>query len=238
MHSRMRHRVTEFQKVLNRAKTEVATGERKTVRYDYCVFFSRRDDDDGSDFTVAERCNRDDKIESCNNLCSWQYMTGYLPESPGMQTGCSGPKESGMSWETGARTQSLAGARVEWLSPAPTASLTGYTSCSIACLRLPLQSPAFNSVGSQDCMGYPLIWRDEVSKRGQIFGADQAPPQWRNSWLKILVLSSSLKFLNSTPPTPLFLPPTIHSCPVTTIPESTILLVRYHRRRVARHHQC
>ncbi|KAF6761597.1 arp2/3 complex 34 kDa subunit [Ephemerocybe angulata] len=31
MHSRMRHRVTEFQKVLNRAKTEVATGERKTV---------------------------------------------------------------------------------------------------------------------------------------------------------------------------------------------------------------
>ena len=33
MHSRMRHRVTEFQKVLNRAKTEVATGERKTVRY-------------------------------------------------------------------------------------------------------------------------------------------------------------------------------------------------------------
>ncbi|EPQ54124.1 actin-like protein ARPC2 [Gloeophyllum trabeum ATCC 11539] len=31
MHSRMRHRVSEFQKVLNRAKTEVATGERKTV---------------------------------------------------------------------------------------------------------------------------------------------------------------------------------------------------------------
>ncbi|KAF8075010.1 actin-related protein ARPC2 [Lyophyllum atratum] len=31
MHSRMRHRVTEFQKVLNRAKTEVATTERKTV---------------------------------------------------------------------------------------------------------------------------------------------------------------------------------------------------------------
>ncbi|TFK29758.1 arp2/3 complex 34 kDa subunit [Coprinopsis marcescibilis] len=31
MHSRMRHRVAEFQKVLNRAKTEVATGERKTV---------------------------------------------------------------------------------------------------------------------------------------------------------------------------------------------------------------
>ncbi|TEB33167.1 arp2/3 complex 34 kDa subunit [Coprinellus micaceus] len=31
MHSRMRHRVTEFQKVLNRAKTEVATGERRTV---------------------------------------------------------------------------------------------------------------------------------------------------------------------------------------------------------------
>lgn len=33
MHSRMRHRVAEFQKVLNRAKTEVATTERKTVRF-------------------------------------------------------------------------------------------------------------------------------------------------------------------------------------------------------------
>ena len=32
MHSRMRHRVSEFQKVLNRAKTEVAVTERKTVR--------------------------------------------------------------------------------------------------------------------------------------------------------------------------------------------------------------
>lgn len=31
MHSRMRHRVSEFQKVLNRAKTEQATVERKTV---------------------------------------------------------------------------------------------------------------------------------------------------------------------------------------------------------------
>ncbi|KAF5388687.1 hypothetical protein D9757_004752 [Collybiopsis confluens] len=31
MHSRMRHRVAEFQKVLNRAKHEVATTERKTV---------------------------------------------------------------------------------------------------------------------------------------------------------------------------------------------------------------
>jgi len=31
MHSRMRHRVAEFQKVLNRAKTEVAVTERKTV---------------------------------------------------------------------------------------------------------------------------------------------------------------------------------------------------------------
>ncbi|KII89605.1 hypothetical protein PLICRDRAFT_52775 [Plicaturopsis crispa FD-325 SS-3] len=31
MHSRMRHRVTEFQKVLNRAKTEVATTDRKTA---------------------------------------------------------------------------------------------------------------------------------------------------------------------------------------------------------------
>jgi hypothetical protein len=29
----MRHRVSEFQKVLNRAKTEVASGERKTVTY-------------------------------------------------------------------------------------------------------------------------------------------------------------------------------------------------------------
>ena len=32
MHSRMRHRVSEFQKVLNRAKTEVAVVDRKTVR--------------------------------------------------------------------------------------------------------------------------------------------------------------------------------------------------------------
>ncbi|GJJ12502.1 hypothetical protein Clacol_006745 [Clathrus columnatus] len=31
MHSRMRHRVSEFQKVLNRAKTEVATTERRTI---------------------------------------------------------------------------------------------------------------------------------------------------------------------------------------------------------------
>ncbi|KAJ7918954.1 actin-related protein ARPC2 [Mycena leptocephala] len=31
MHSRMRHRVAEFQKVLNRAKAEVATVEKKTV---------------------------------------------------------------------------------------------------------------------------------------------------------------------------------------------------------------
>jgi actin related protein 2/3 complex, subunit 2 len=31
MHSRMRHRVAEFQKILNRAKTEVATTEKKTV---------------------------------------------------------------------------------------------------------------------------------------------------------------------------------------------------------------
>lgn len=33
MHSRMRHRAAEFQKVLNRAKTEVATTEKKTVTY-------------------------------------------------------------------------------------------------------------------------------------------------------------------------------------------------------------
>lgn len=33
MHSRMRHRVEEFQKILNRAKTEVAMTERKTARY-------------------------------------------------------------------------------------------------------------------------------------------------------------------------------------------------------------
>ncbi len=31
MHSRMRHRVSEFQKVLNRAKTEQAVGDRKTA---------------------------------------------------------------------------------------------------------------------------------------------------------------------------------------------------------------
>jgi len=39
MHSRMRARVSEFQKVLNRAKAEAATGERKTVRYASAVFF-------------------------------------------------------------------------------------------------------------------------------------------------------------------------------------------------------
>ena len=33
MQSRMRHRVSEFQKVLNRSKTEVASTERKTVTY-------------------------------------------------------------------------------------------------------------------------------------------------------------------------------------------------------------
>lgn len=38
MHSRMRHRVAEFQKVLNRAKTEVATTERKTVTYVRLLF--------------------------------------------------------------------------------------------------------------------------------------------------------------------------------------------------------
>jgi len=35
----MRARVSEFQKVLNRAKAEAATGERKTVRYASAVFF-------------------------------------------------------------------------------------------------------------------------------------------------------------------------------------------------------
>jgi actin related protein 2/3 complex, subunit 2 len=38
LHSRMRHRVTEFQKVLNRAKAEVASTERKTVT---CVIISQ-----------------------------------------------------------------------------------------------------------------------------------------------------------------------------------------------------
>lgn len=33
MHSRMRHRVAEFQKVLNRARPEVAQTERKTITY-------------------------------------------------------------------------------------------------------------------------------------------------------------------------------------------------------------
>lgn len=37
MHSRMRHRVSEFQKVLNRAKTEAAVTERKTVRSAYMI---------------------------------------------------------------------------------------------------------------------------------------------------------------------------------------------------------
>lgn len=38
MHSRMRHRVSEFQKVLNRAKTEAAVVDRKTARY-ACVHY-------------------------------------------------------------------------------------------------------------------------------------------------------------------------------------------------------
>lgn len=38
MHSRMRARVSEFQKVLNRAKAEVATGEKKTVRWAWIRF--------------------------------------------------------------------------------------------------------------------------------------------------------------------------------------------------------
>lgn len=42
MHSRMRHRVSEFQKVLNRAKTEVAVTERKTVRWDIPRLFVYR----------------------------------------------------------------------------------------------------------------------------------------------------------------------------------------------------
>lgn len=41
MHSRMRYRVSEFQKILNRAKTEVATTERKTARYVFLVFRGR-----------------------------------------------------------------------------------------------------------------------------------------------------------------------------------------------------
>lgn len=38
MHSRMRHRVSEFQKVLNRAKMEGAATERKTARCVLCLF--------------------------------------------------------------------------------------------------------------------------------------------------------------------------------------------------------
>lgn len=43
MHSRMRYRVSEFQKVLNRAKTEVATTttDRKTVRYVVGTYYLR-----------------------------------------------------------------------------------------------------------------------------------------------------------------------------------------------------
>ena len=42
MHSRMRYRVTEFQKVLNRAKTEAASMERKTARSDLPIFLVYR----------------------------------------------------------------------------------------------------------------------------------------------------------------------------------------------------
>ena len=44
MHSRMRHRVSEFQKVLNRAKTEVAVVERKTVTYVNTILYSQGTD--------------------------------------------------------------------------------------------------------------------------------------------------------------------------------------------------
>lgn len=55
MHSRMRHRVSEFQKVLNRAKTEVATTDRKTIRLLVCFFSSQLFDHD----TVEEPLLRD-----------------------------------------------------------------------------------------------------------------------------------------------------------------------------------
>ena len=56
MHSRMRHRVSEFQKVLNRAKTEVAVTERKTVRWDIPRLFvnHRLTPRSGSFFPAAE----------------------------------------------------------------------------------------------------------------------------------------------------------------------------------------
>jgi hypothetical protein len=54
MHSRMRHRVAEFQKVLNRAKTEVATTERKTVTYVKRLPFSAQATDRLVFGTVAE----------------------------------------------------------------------------------------------------------------------------------------------------------------------------------------
>lgn len=78
MHSRMRHRVTEFQKVLNRAKTEVATGERKTVRYVVCLPFLTWM------MTMAGTLQRqDDAIPIGVNTvtCIVNDMTGYLPES-------------------------------------------------------------------------------------------------------------------------------------------------------------
>lgn len=52
MHSRMRHRVAEFQKVLNRAKTEVATTEKKTASY--VVFLVSLDNDQLCLFAVGE----------------------------------------------------------------------------------------------------------------------------------------------------------------------------------------
>jgi len=63
MQSRMRHRVSEFQKVLNRAKTEVASTERKTVTY---VFFPSMSADCGVNrsLTVGELCKRD----KCSNI--------------------------------------------------------------------------------------------------------------------------------------------------------------------------
>lgn len=57
MQSRMRHRVSEFQKVLNRAKTEVASTERKTVTY-VSFLMSAGCGVNGTIYAVAEPCKR------------------------------------------------------------------------------------------------------------------------------------------------------------------------------------
>jgi hypothetical protein len=70
MHSRMRHRVAEFQKILNRAKTEVATTDRKTVR---CVWPIRRLRRGADAFAAGGRLG-DERRSTYICTCRWTVL--------------------------------------------------------------------------------------------------------------------------------------------------------------------